>query len=305
MTTIEKFIQKYGEKDGIKKFRYSRSLECCILKYGEIEGKNRYVAWRESIKKSLKEMPLPKKLEMLKKISVTSTGRVSKWHNTEEDYIKKYGKDEGVKRYKLFLEKIRKNSLRGEKISRKMHYINTKQYYIDTYGENEGEMKYKLWCKSQDHGSVNFFIKKYGEIEGKERYIQVNLKKALNKSQKYFSRISQELFHALRKHLGEDVLYATHGGELALYYQKDGKPCKSCYDFCFKDKIIEYNGDWFHRNSKYYDSTLPENKEIIERDKEKIQLAIDRGFKVLVVWDSEYKVEKEKVLEKCLAFLTN
>ena len=30
-----------------------------------------------------------------------------------------------------------------------------------------------------------------------------------------------------------------------------------------------------------------------------------RGYEVLVIWDSEYKKDKEKVIQKCINFLLN
>lgn len=302
---LKKFIIKYGEKEGIKKYRYDRSLECCILKYGEEEGKTKYKQWCINVKKGLDNIPVEKKREISEKISKELKGRKGTWHNTLDEYIEKYGEEDGKAKYKIFRENLKKYSLRGNEIVKKMKYINSLDYYIDKYGEKEGKIKYKQWCKSQDHGSLNFFIKKYGEENGRKKYLDVNLKKNLNRSDGYFSKVSQILFKEILNNLSDkqDCYFATHLGELKLYYTENGKKNRYCYDFLYKDKIIEYNGDWFHRNPEYYDSTIPENAEILKRDTIKLNFAKDRGYSVLIVWDLEYKMNPEKILKKCLDYL--
>ena len=87
------------------------------------------------------------------------------------------------------------------------------------------------------------------------------------------------------------------------------------YRYDFTDlknkKIIEYNGDDYHANpNKYksYDFPNPfrkdlSAKEIWVKDNKKIQLANSNGFDVLVIWDSEYKKNKEEIINKCKNFL--
>lgn len=201
-------------------------------------------------------------------------------------FIDKFGEEIGIKKYK---------------------YSNSLECYILRYGEKLGKEKYNLWCKSQDHGSITFFIKKYGKDKGTKKYIDACLKKNLNRPKSYFSKISQKLFKQIKSTLKDstDMLFATNGSELRLYYTENNMPNRYCYDFAYKNKIIEYNGDWFHRNPLYYDPLLKENKLILNRDAKKLELAKSRGFEVLVVWDSEYKLNPEAVLKKCIAFLKN
>lgn len=304
---LKKFIEKYGEELGIKNFRYNRSLECCILKYGEETGRIKYNNWKNNVKLGTDKIPLERKIEIRKKTSSKLKGRKSSWHNTLEDYIRKYGESEGTIRYNKFKEITKQNSLRGEKIITKMRYINSLKYYIDKYGEEEGNKRYNEWCKSQDHSSLLFFIKKYGEEEGTKKYIDTNLKKNLNRPSSYFSKVSQVLFKDILKYLPnkEDCFFATHQGEFKLYYTENGIKNRYCYDFIYQNKIIEYNGDWFHRNPKYYDKNDPENIIIVERDAKKLNFAKNRGYSVLIIWDSEYKVDSNMALQKCLNYLLN
>jgi G:T-mismatch repair DNA endonuclease (very short patch repair protein) len=70
----------------------------------------------------------------------------------------------------------------------------------------------------------------------------------------------------------------------------------------------------YHANPKKYkktDTPHPYIKhktshEIWESDKIKIKTAEENGYKVLIIWDSEYRWgNKEKVIKKCLNFLKN
>ena len=70
----------------------------------------------------------------------------------------------------------------------------------------------------------------------------------------------------------------------------------------------------FHGNPKKYKSTdypHPFRKEITaqemwNKDKRKLDVAIKKGFDVLVIWDSEYRWgNKQEIINKCIDFLNN
>ena len=42
-----------------------------------------------------------------------------------------------------------------------------------------------------------------------------------------------------------------------------------------------------------------------EKDYNKTKLAESNGFSILVIWDSEYKNNKEEIIDKCKKFLKN
>ena len=305
----EEYIKKYGEEIGLKKYRqYARTLENFQYKYGDEEGLFKYNNWKYNIKKTLSERTPEQKLAQIEKMLQTKKGKIYPKHKIDLDFfIKKYGEEEGKIKYDEYRKKLSIAGKNIPNISEKMKYRNSKQYYIDKYGEEEGNFKYKQWCKSQDHSSLSFFIKKYGEEKGKQKYLDVNLKKNMNRPKSYFSKISQKLFKDILANLPEksDVDFATKNKEFSLYFKENNETKKYCYDFRYKNKIIEYNGDWFHRNPKYYDITLSENKEIRLRDEKKINLAKNRNYEVLIIWDLEYKLNPQEVLQKCLDFLIN
>lgn len=107
------------------------------------------------------------------------------------------------------------------------------------------------------------------------------------------------------------LYFATKNQE---YYICKGKGEFYQYDFVDlkNKKIIEYNGDQYHANPKMYEvNDYPHPfrktitaKEIWGKDENKRKVAEEEGFKVLVIWDSEYKKHKDDTLNKCLEFLS-
>lgn len=67
--------------------------------------------------------------------------------------------------------------------------------------------------------------------------------------------------------------------------------------------LIEYNGDYWHCNPKKYDADYYNNKkfktakEIWEYDKNKLYLAKKNGYVCEVIWEMDYKKNKDIVLE--------
>lgn len=301
---LQRFILKYGKEIGIKKYRYSRSLDAYVLRYGALEGTEKYEKHKASIKLGLKSIPSEKKAEMSKKLSKALKGRKGNWHNTKEEFLKKYGDEEGLKRYNSFRLNLKNNSLRGDEISNKMKYINSKQYYLDKYGKDWNK-KYKEWKKSQDHGSLSFFIKKYGEKDGTEKYISVCKSKFIRS---YFSKISQCCFEEILSFIKDDELVMFGENELQLYYTKDGNKRRFCYDFCYGKKIIEFNGDRWHCNPKFFNENdlsikKIKAKDIWDFDKIKSDFAKSKGYDVFTIWEDDWKNNKTETLKKALTFL--
>lgn len=191
--------------------------------------------------------------------------------------------------------------------------------YYTVRGHSKEEAK-KLVSKEQKYFSKEICIEKYGEEKGlkiwKER--QVKWQKTLkSKPPEEIARINK-----LKLFKGGSV----SKGEMQLYEQLEQQNinCKKqhaiqknstnfyVYDIVFENKIIEYNGDFWHASPKKYKADdvvkLPNNKttakEIWKKDQEKIKFAQSQGYKVLIVWESDFKENKEEVLKKCIQFLT-
>jgi hypothetical protein len=221
--------------------------------------------------------------------------------------IARFGETEGNKKWK---EREGKRSEAGKKGSANLEYWLNKGY-------SESEAKIKL-SQRQSTFTLEKCIQKYGEEDGKKRFIerQVKWQKTLYKNGKLksgYSEASQELFHKLIENVDvNDVnyfLFAKKGGEFVLsddngFYRYDFTDLKN-------KKIIEYNGDDYHGNPNIYNQDDYPNpfrkeltaKDIWDKDERKKLIANNKGFEVLVVWDSEYKKNKQEIIDKCKEFL--
>jgi very-short-patch-repair endonuclease len=216
------------------------------------------------------------------------------YHNSESDRIE-------------FIE----HALSGRTFTTKIDY-----YLEQGYSEEDSE---KMLKNRQSTFSKEICIKKYGKKEGLKIFTdrQEKWQKSLNENGNLkwgYSKISQELFYSLLLDYNindrENIFFATKNNEIRLPKKNGGV---WIYDFCDKknNKIIEYNGDQYHANPAIYESNdtpHPFRKEVLaqeiwNKDKEKLRIAKSEGFEVLVIWDSDYKKNAEKVLLECTIFL--
>ena len=198
--------------------------------------------------------------------------------------------------------------------------INTSQiqYYLNKGYELEESIEKR--SERQRTFTLEKCIIKYGEEDG--RKIFKNRQDKWQKSLKDngnlksgFSKVSQELFREILSYISDDEVYkniyfSTKNSE--YYIEKDDK---SIYQYDFVDlsnkKIIEFNGDIYHANPNIFNENDNPNpfrrylssKDIWNNDVNKIMLAEHHGFEVMVVWEQNYRKDKDKVLHECLRFL--
>ena len=167
-------------------------------------------------------------------------------------------------------------------------YDRSLQHYITVYGETKGKQKYNAYLKSlqesgKKHRGTNtkeYYIKKYGEVEGKIRFNE-NISKRLLASTKSYSKISQKFFDELVQICKLDkskCFYATNNGEKSITVPKEFE-CRLQQgsirpDFTISNKIIEFNGIYWHRNS-------------FEKDYLKKRAFESLGYSVLTIWEDE------------------
>lgn len=190
------------------------------------------------------------------------------------------------------------------------------EYWIKQgYSEEEAQQKVS---EQQTTFNLEICIEKYGKEEGLKRWnerqekwlstmdeksdeekLRINSLKAASIGNR--SKAEKEIEQYLKKeNLDIKVQY--------LIKKDDGKYYS--YDIFCNNKIIEYNGDFWHCNPKKYDAEFynPRVKktaqEIWDKDVEKIKLADDRGYEILTIWETDYKQNKQKVIEECISFLT-
>ena len=173
--------------------------------------------------------------------------------------------------------------------------------------------KHKLRMKGM--WSKDWFIEKYGEEEGIRKY-QVRCKKISRnshfriynkKNRENYSNISQDLFWSIYNQLNlrdRPVYFASLNHEFSCHSSQ-------LYDFVLDDvhKVIEFNGDYWHGNPTIYSPDDVPNisgltaTELWAKDKEKNLIAENNGYKVLTIWEKDYRENSDLCLSRCVAFL--
>lgn len=115
------------------------------------------------------------------------------------------------------------------------------------------------------------------------------------------SKPSQELFWVLYEKLNKPIecnfselnnertIYINNIDRKLFKYHKKLNKKRYHIDFRFKNKIIEYNGRYWHQDIE---------KEIIKN-----KFFKNKGFLVLNIMDYDYKKDPQKVIKKCIRFL--
>jgi hypothetical protein len=178
-------------------------------------------------------------------------------------------------------------------------------YWLDR-GCSEDESKQKV-SERQKTFSLEKCIEKYGEEEGRKRFIDRQIKWLSNYKKNNFSKISQDLFWGI---INSDTTIMDNEIYFATYNNGSKSVDNKNYEYRlvlgsniilpdFLDlknkKIIEFDGVYYHRST-------PENT---LREKIRDEIILNYGYKVLHVNELEYKKNKENVIKKCLYFLTH
>lgn len=260
--TEEKMLKRYGEVEGKirwdsyrEKQAYSNSLEYKKEKYGMTKeefddfNKSRSVTEENCIKRHGKEKGLKIWNDYVEKQRINGC--------TLEWFIEKYGKEDGSIFYKE-LNKKKACSLEnfinkyGEEEGTDIY--NKKSTSLDgcilKYGEEEGTKRYEELNKKRG-ATLSVFINKYGEEEGTKKYENF-LQKT---SHLYYSKMSQDLFWSVYKEIQNDfqkIFFAELNKE--YYFFDNDKETIYLFDFLVYDnkKVIEFNGDYWHANKDTY-----------------------------------------------------
>lgn len=325
-TSKDSLIARFGETEGLRRFKeifnnvkQGSSKEGYIKKFGLDEGLKKYKEARASVSLEIMQKRYGEKLGKKKWDDYLKAWKNG---NSLNGYIRKYGKIDGELKWKNRQEKdwhsldyfVHKyGEQKGKEIfysrMNKMWYKSSEEYFIKGYGNDRGK---KLFKKLKDNISLESKIDKYGETVGTEMHINFisNLKQRaidLNyvshfKNVNWFSKISQKLFWIIIELTNldlSDVYFGELNGEWFIYDK--AKKNISKYDFKYKNKIIEFNGDYWHRNPKFYSI----DETIKERDTYKNELAKRNNFEVLVIWEDEFINKEEETINKCINFLIN
>jgi hypothetical protein len=207
----------------------------------------------------------------------------------------------------------------------------TLENMVKRHGEDIGLIKWAEYCDRQKFTkSKNYLIEKYGIEAGTAKYLEINKKKfephdpkALSKklgisideavtlicsrgTYKYTSLLEQEFIKLLESQIGP----LDHSSLNNPF----GKWCHTLdryvvYDIKHNDCIIEFNGDYWHANPLRYlatDKIRGTNAiDIWNFELEKISLAKNAGYRVMIIWESEFLDNKIKTIERVKKWLLN
>ena len=249
--------------------------------------------------------------------------------NCKEFWIEKgYSLDDAQKKSAEVMDEIHQKTSHKMKSNPEKYSTKypTKIEYYTSRGLTEEDAKKEI-SKIQNRFSLEKCVEKYGKEDGEkvfndrqnkwmntlnsntnEEKIEINRKKLFNNSG--YSKISQKLFWRIFDHFQlNDIRFEELNSEIIRYDKINNKHYK--YDFVdfTKKKCIEFNGDYWHCNpSKYNENFVhPIMKmtalEIWNKDSLKNFWIEKRGYKVLTIWESEYRKNPQQTLEKCIKFI--
>lgn len=258
-----------------------------VIKYGEELGKQK---WQEYRKIQGKTNSLEYKKE-----KYGMTEEEFKEYNksravTLKNLTKKYGEEEGKRRFEIYREKQK--------------YVGScEEYFIEKFGEELGKQKWKEVNKSKGVTLENY-IKRLGKEKGTEEF-----NKRIQRKTKFYSKMSSQFFEDLIKRLGRKEHIYFGENEFGKYNPYTGGYVKFDFTDTLNHKIIEFNGDNFHpkeEHDKNFKNVF--NKEITsemawQRDRQKEIIANENGFKIYYIWEHEVNENYEIAIQKCLEFL--
>lgn len=265
------------------------SLDSFIHRFGEEQGKIKFEEYKNRQAYTCsKEYMMNEKGMSEEDWNNFNASRAS----TKENFIKRYGKELGEEKW-------------NDYCSNESYAGCALEYFIEKYGKEQGEFEY-LRVNASKAITLDNFIKKYGLDEGKKRFELVR--------NKAYSKISQILFKQIDKKLGEysaNSKYAEKNFEQVINIFFDDGKCKACRpDYILNTKIIEFNGDFWHANPKYYGpNDTPDRKkhdkasDIWQADALRKEALEKLGYKVKVVWESDFYENPDKVINDCVQFL--
>lgn len=192
---------------------------------------------------------------------------------TEENMIKKYGEEDGKKKFENYCDKQK--------------YVGcAPEYFIEKYGQEEGIIKYKELLNKKLQGLLH--NTSHSKIS-QNLFNNIN-KKFLNNNFKYFEKNEEYKVFIDKKFVLLDFYDPVtnkcieFNGDLwhanPLLYNK--------YDTLkFRYKTFIAKDIWYKDNKRYED------------------LKRQHNIDVLVIWENDYRNEPDLVLNKCLDFLNN
>lgn len=170
------------------------------------------------------------------------------------------------------------------------------EYYIKHYNVSESEAE-EMLSERQRTNKPDVYIRKYGEELGLKLYRDKLLRwHSKMKTSEFELDMINMIFAWFELDESECMFYNNYNSE------KMGL-LENIPDFIYENKIIEFNGDYWHRNPKKFDPTKPTNIKVHERDAKIIEGYKKAGYEVLVIWEYDAYTNFKETMKTVGEFL--
>lgn len=214
---------------------------------------------------------------------------------------------------RLFEEEGITNVFQRKEVIKKIH-----ETMVEKYGENEWKYQHS---KSSD---INYYIKKYGEEKGIEEWNRICYEKGKSNRMEYYvekygeekgveewlnrlKQLTKSFTHNNGLNKKCSIILKNNGIPFEKEFPLFSKEHRYFYDFKIDNILLELNGIYWHCSPKIYKANdlvkFPNNKFILakdkwEYDKRKCEFALEKGYKILTIWEDEFSEKKLLTLLK-------
>lgn len=248
-----------------------------IQKYGADEGEARYAQYRT---KQANSNSFSYKAERhgwdRDRFDAFNASRAVTFTNL----VERWGKEEGAKRWAAYCDR--------------QSFTNTLEFFCEREGDKEQGLQ--AWLA-------------YNDAKGKSRRVpdiasdlgisleeaEVIFSERMATMGKYVSDGERQFVAALEEALGEEIRYSHKTKQFCIWSHEASRPF--LYDACCSraKKIVEFHGDYWHCRPGRYDASFLVRQrgmtaaEIWALDALKAKVALDRGFDLRVIWESDFR----------------
>ena len=193
-----------------------------------------------------------------------------------------------------------KESIREKMKDKTIQYCCVEYWLKKGYSEEEAR---QIISNNQKTFTLEKCIEKYGYEEGTKRFNERQIK------------WQKSLHNALKNNATNGKTQSKFANSIIRvikdFYkgEKEFLLDRYSFDYRYKNKLIEFNGDYWHMNPSQF-SASDINKttgltaqQIWVKDDEKRKIAESNNYQVLTIWESDYTNDAPGVIKKCMDFL--
>lgn len=224
---------------------------------------------------------------------------------TEETLVERYGKEQGQIKWQSYRKKQAtsnsfeyKQEKHGWSLEEYNEYNQTRastlSNFIARHGEEDGLLKWKEYVERQRYTtSLSYFIETYGLANGTTKYLNFVEKRSFAGCD-HRSKVEMLAFESIKVSVEELQLSVRLDN---LYWGP--------YDYgnLASKKLIEFYGTYWHADPRFYDREYFFKQkqqfahQIWARDRAKRTFALNRGFRVCVIWEHDWYNDKQGVID--------